>query len=94
MGNVEVFKNQDSAYLRWVGDNPDGFVLNTNRSFSPSLSRVHGAWCPTIQGSPANGNTWTSGDYVKACASELEALLDWGSRKVGQEPPGCGRCRP
>lgn len=91
--NTQQFQDNDKDYLKWVAENPDGYVLNIQRSLNPGDSRLHRASCYTITGTPPSGGPWT-GEYIKICSIMLGALEDWARSKVGADIPGCGVCHP
>ncbi|MDF2471424.1 MAG: hypothetical protein K0Q61_3796 [Rhodococcus erythropolis] len=91
-GNIE-FRNDDSGYLAWLAEHPDGFVINIPRKYTPTYARVHHAGCRTISGRPARGGTWT-GPYVKVCSERFAELQQWAIGAVGQSVAACGICCP
>jgi hypothetical protein len=40
--------HDDAGYLAWLSGHPDGFVINTYSSPSPTYVRLHQATCSTI----------------------------------------------
>jgi hypothetical protein len=74
---VDRFVDDDSGYVRWLGVNHDGFVLNTARTPSSSYLVLHGASCHTINGEPARGSR-----------RELEAF----AASLGGAARPCGTC--
>lgn len=72
------------AYLRWLGEHPNGFVLQVNQR---SDQKLHRASCSRIGAngaSPAQGEIWTS--YAKRCSDDREELIGATST--------CGFCQP
>jgi hypothetical protein len=45
---MEIFKDDEGGYLRWVALNPGGFVLNCERRPSARHLVLHRAICDTI----------------------------------------------
>jgi hypothetical protein len=90
---VDVFKDDDTAYLEWLSRHSNGIVLNCERSPRASYLILHRATCGTITGKPARGVVWT-GPYLKACAASKEALANWSALATGGTPQGCKLCRP
>jgi hypothetical protein len=88
---VVVFADDDAGYEAWLRATPAGFVLNALRSPS-SGTMLHRATCRTVSGVPARGVTWTSGSYVKACATDPAALARWLAVNGGKPPRDCGLC--
>ena len=91
--SVELFRDDDRGYVAWLGANAHGYVLNIQRTLTPSDARVHYAWCSTITGTPPRGRTW-AGPYVKACSPSLPELDDWALAHARSAATRCGTCRP
>lgn len=92
--SVEEFRNNnDRDYLRWVGDHHRGYVLNIQRTYNPRDARLHLAYCDTITGTPARGDTFT-GDWVKVCSESLKELDSWAIQHTGSGVTRCGTCHP
>ena len=91
--SVEVFRDDDAAYLAWLAANPRGYVINIQRALNPADARAHHAGCLTITGTPARGRTWT-GPYVKACSGSLPDLDAWALEHAGSAITRCGTCQP
>ena len=83
------FMDNDSGYIAWLADHPDGYVLNCERPPRPSSLTLHRATCWTI--SRASGTNWTV-NYQKVCADTFEEIDTWASQ-IGP-PWGCGFCAP
>jgi serine/threonine protein kinase len=43
------FIGNDDAYLRWLSENPSGYVVNTHRSVNPNYMVLHRATCGMIK---------------------------------------------
>jgi hypothetical protein len=89
MSSMRRFVDQDAAYLDWLAEHPDGFVINTGRKPSAAYLMLHRANCGTISGTPARGSTFT-GDYVKVCGSQEE--LDAYAHELAGVAKPCGLC--
>jgi hypothetical protein len=84
----------DNAYLCWLEDNPNGFVLNTRRPYSPKYMRLHRASCHHIS-EPTHENEhggFTERGYVKICAADIEALRDWVAEHGRPDRTFSGAC--
>ena len=90
---IERFINDEFGYLDWIGNNPQGFVVNCERNPTPAYLVLHIAICLTITGTPANGEYWTR-DYIKVCSLSKEELDEWARKEVGGELHPCGICKP
>jgi len=88
------FENDDEGYKDWLRRNPNGYVINCLRSPSPNYLVLHKATCFTISGSPARGNTWTCGQYIKICSNENAELERWAKEKIKGSVHYCGCCKP
>jgi hypothetical protein len=91
--SVELFRDDDHGYITWLAANPQGHVLNIQRTLNPSDARVHRADCGTITGAPSRGRTWTK-SYVKACAPSLLELDAWALAHASSTITRCGKCHP
>jgi hypothetical protein len=87
---MEHFTDDDPGYLRWLADNPDGFVLNTERTPRPTYLMLHRATCHTITRPQPRATNWTR-DYVKFCGTRAE-LETHARHTIGGEPHPCRLC--
>lgn len=88
---MQVFvDDDDDGYLRWLHENPSGYVVNADRPPNASYLRLHRAHCRTISGEPASGRAWTL-TSTKACGAhgELEA---WAKEALGGPATPCSTC--
>ena len=67
----------DDGYLRWLAQNPDGFVVNSNRVPVSSYLILHRASC---NGSTLFTVNWPTTGYIKTCSTDLIALTEWAER--------------
>jgi hypothetical protein len=82
------FRHDEAGYLRWLADNPNGYVLNVPCNSSGVLV-LHHAWCHWIHGDgPTN---FTGGQYTKLCASTAEQLRTWAANDT-RRLNSCGTC--
>lgn len=97
MTGTIIFSGDDEAYLAWLLQNPDGFVVNSRRNtFDPDYLVLHKAKCRTISHQFDDGR-YTERNYVKICASRREDLRDYLSRKTGRDrgfSKACSKCSP
>lgn len=87
------FRDDDTGYLTWLTNHPNGYVINIARNHSANAARMHHAGCRTISGQNPHRGPWT-GPYVKICAAQLADLELWASNNVREPIPPCGTCRP
>lgn len=91
---VEVFKDDDGGYLRWLRAHYTGYVINAERALTPkAYLKLHQAACETISGQPPGGAAWT-GPNIKACADSKTELRRWAREEVGAPLSACGTCAP
>lgn len=89
---MQRFEDDDTGYLAWVHDHPNGFVVNTERPPSPRYLRLHRATCSFITRSSQQGR-WTTA-YIKACGLERAELERWANMVVGGRLQPCHWCAP
>lgn len=90
---MKKFIDNDEGYLKWVDNNLQGFVINCNRQPNSRYLILHRADCRTITGTPANGESWTSG-YMKVCSLDPTELKNWAHQEIKGNPRHCGICKP
>jgi serine/threonine protein kinase len=96
-GAIE-FTGNDEAYLRWLDENPNGYVVNTHRSINPNYMVLHKAACGMIRST--HGITpggYTERGYIKICAPVIEGLKSWvrqHGRPDGSFSSACKACDP
>src|SRR5208337_3911502 len=88
----QQFVNDDDGYLLWLAQNPDGFVVNSNRVPVSSYLILHRASCKWINTSTRTN--WTTTGYIKTCSNDLTALTEWAEREVGGSLKHCQSCQP
>lgn len=89
-GVIVPFKDDDSGFLAWITNNPDGYLLNTERNPKPSYLILHRSGCPHFKGDSPN---WTKA-YIKFCSQEVGELNDWAASSVGGQASRCPSCLP
>jgi hypothetical protein len=93
-GATIEFRNDDEGYLAWVVDHPHGYVVNTTRGHSRSYLKLHRAKCRHVRVLQGGYVTWTSGEYVKVCATSRAVLERWARDVAGGELQAGCPCRP
>jgi hypothetical protein len=88
---VEVFKDDEKGFAEWRDENPEGYVVNTNRIPVHSYARVHKAKCWTLHCLHKNMKGFT-GMYIKACSEDLDEADEWTMRNAGRLPNRCAFC--
>lgn len=84
------FARDDTGYMRWLTQNPDGFVINTYASPSAAYLKLHRASCPHITRLQRNATTFTRGEYSKLCGDRIE--LKQLARHLGGTAQRCTNC--
>jgi hypothetical protein len=92
MLRVKQFIDDDSGYLRWIENNPNGFVVNCHKRPYPKYLILHHATCLTIS-TPANTN-WTTTNYMKICSLDRNELQNWAQNKIHGRLHLCKICNP
>lgn len=94
-----VFEREDTPYLQWIDDNPNGYVVNTGRGRNSSYFTLHRSSCRTIsryiKGQYEGG--YTARDYIKVCSNDAQEILYWASMnrpKVSGFNSLCKKCKP
>jgi hypothetical protein len=87
---VKPFQDKDAEYLAWCEANPEAFVVNTTRTYSPAYMKLHRASCWTVTRLFGRGKRLT-GEYVKLCAATRADLEAWAAQQGGELDP-CGLC--
>ena len=79
VSGVSVFDGNDSLYQKWLIAHPDGYVLNSRRSITPSYLVLHRANCTFIKqhSSDARDGAFTERGYIKICSDDLSSLRAW-----------------
>ena len=93
---MQQFSKDEAGYLNWIAENPDGFVLNIERSPRPEYLVLHRAICSSIA-RPRDDGAYTERGYQKVVASDLNELRGF-ARRVGRADgsfsKACGHCQP
>ncbi len=86
---MRKFVDDEKAYLDWIQNNPNGYVVNTNRKPNKKYLMLHKAVCSSISTSFGN---YTTHEYIKFCSLNLEKLENWAYNEVKGELTPCGMC--
>jgi hypothetical protein len=94
-----VFDGDDEAYLGWLCDHPDGYVLNTWRDPEPEFMVLHKATCGQITAfsNASSSGAFTERAYIKICAENIAHLEAWvkrHGRPDGSFSSICPACNP
>ena len=96
MSNIVIFKNMpnDDDYIKWIDENPNGFVLNIDQTKDPSkiykdYPKIHFANCGQLNKRPER----TTKKYFKVCSNSIEELEQWSWFKYQKGLTLCGTCK-
>ena len=95
---VTLYEHDESGYLCWIAENPEGFVVNMRQSPDPDYLVLHYAHCASIKKYPrmqANPGGFTERGYRKLCSSsvsELKEYLRLLTRRSDRFSKVCSRC--
>ena len=92
---VVPFEDDDEAFLKWVADNSNGYVVNcykaTSRSGGPYM--LHLAGCRTLE-----TQNLTTTQFYKVCSNTKEKLVEWAKEERAKrgydELKRCVKCNP
>ena len=87
-----IFIKENDAYLRWLEENPNGFVVNTKNPPTPDYLILHLATCGTI--SSDQTSNWTTNQYLKVCSNNVDELTTWAKKRIGGALTPCQLCKP
>ena len=92
---VTIFSN-DRAYMRWLNEHPDGFVLNTTQPPSARYIVLHRAKClhisvPSHENEPGG---FTERAYAKIGGDDVASLREWAASNGGSFTSECSHCGP
>ena len=96
---VQEFTSEDAPFFKWMDNNPNGYVLNTERSNKSSQSCLHKSNCSHINVpiEENKSNSYTSKNNIKVCSTESNELLDWirsNRENAIYDAKNCESCNP
>lgn len=96
MSDIVIFKNMpnDDDYIKWIDENPNGFVLNIDQTKDPSkiwkdYPKIHFANCGQLNKRPGR----TTKKYFKVCSNSIEELERWSLNTYNKELTPCRTCK-
>lgn len=92
-----VFKENEPAYLSWLSQHSNGYVLNAYNQPSSDYLVLHLAKCGTISQAKngAHPACFTGNGYIKVCADNVQDLSDWITELGFSDfTKNCQLCRP
>ena len=90
--SAHEYRDDDEGYRDWLNKNPDGYVINIQRSHNPTDAHLHDADCWTLI-DQLDRDVSLSGSYVKVCCGSLTEVEEWAAKNVGESIQPCGTCR-
>jgi len=75
--HVIVYDGDDEAYLNWLSEHPEGFVLNAKRTGTDGACSIHRATCGHIlvMRNQATVGGFTQRGGIKLCSDSIDALI-------------------
>ena len=97
MSDIKIFKDMpdDGAYIDWLKNNKNGFVLNIDKGGTQSIyPKLHKASCSSFPIEKKDKN-WTTkaSDYFKVCSNSIEELEKWSMDEYRRKLTLCGNCK-
>ena len=93
--SVNLFEDDDSRYLRWLANNPDGHVVNMRKERDDDYLVLHRANCFSItrhRNMDENPGGFTERDYRKLCGGSITDLRDYLQKITGKRESFSKRC--
>jgi hypothetical protein len=79
--SLEIFRNDDDSYERWLAEHPHGSVLNDSKTLT-----LHTAGCDHVDITRGRaGVRWTV-TAGKICAGEAAKLIGWAEEERRRSP--------
>lgn len=86
-----MFRDDDDGYRDWLHSNPNGYVINIQRSGNPSDARLHRADCWTLT-SQLDAGVKLAEAYEKICGDTRAELEKCADETIGESIQPCGHC--
>ncbi len=87
--DITCLKDDDDGFFAWPTQNPDGYVVNSERNPKPSYLILHRPGCRHFKSS--NALRWTK-DYIKFCSPSRANPEAWATSAIGGEAQLCRSC--
>lgn len=90
------FDNNDTGFLQWMQEHPQGFVVNTERSDGSHLAVLHCARCHHITSMKSlEPGAYTEREYIKICSDDGSTLKSWLiTNRPNAQIRYCRTCEP
>jgi hypothetical protein len=92
---VTKFIDDDEGFISWRDSHPNGYILNTTRTPTPSYLVLHRTSCYTMNKLRPGYEHWAY-QYIKICADRAEDLAAWARVNVSSTAQlrACKICKP
>ncbi len=76
---IEIFRDREDEYLKWIAIHPNSFVLTTSRSISIHYMSLHTSNCHHISSHNRKmaNNAFTGQKFIKICSDNVADLYSW-----------------
>jgi 5-methylcytosine-specific restriction protein A len=98
---IEIFDVDDAPYFHWMQNNPEGFVLNTEKEEKTDFMMFHKAnYCHHIgpyDSKQAQNPSYTSSKRIKVCSNDVHELYQWAKKHRQHAVTNykiCSTCKP
>lgn len=95
---ISIFNSDDTPFLKWMANNPDGFVVNAGKNTRSPLCFIHRSGCSHITSYTRRQKpgAFTQRTYIKICSNNLLELFQWVYRERNHviDYMQCKDCKP
>lgn len=90
----QVFADSDAAYLGWLREHPQGYVVNAYRNKEPNYMVLHRATCKSVSkhANNAKPGAFTERLFIKICSTRISDLSAWTTCNGRQDGSFTGKC--
>lgn len=74
---MKIFRRDDAGYMKWLKDNPTGYVLNCRKE--GRFYRLHRANCVYLECKPSSGATTKN---KKVCSEDMAFIKKWPRHEI------------
>ncbi|WP_156940747.1 hypothetical protein [Mesorhizobium sp. LSJC265A00] len=97
MNNIWDFSMNEAGYVAWLGEYPEGFVVNLRQGPSSGYAVLRRASCSLVSQSKLPHGAFTERSYRKLCGTtvaDLTAALRKTGNGGGSLTKRCSVCEP
>jgi hypothetical protein len=89
---IEKFVNDETGYLQWIDNNPNGYILNLDEPLvTAKYPMIHLARHKVV--SSSTRTNYTTGRYFKVCSTDMDELANWAIANCGRPFTWCEVCK-